>query len=323
MLKRIELHNHSLESDGRMSVPELVSWLVSSRITAFSLTDHNTVSGLPVLEKLREEDPVFEYLNGYELTSWYGHILCQNVSGYIPWDDCDRENGDALFDRVHAQGGLAGIAHPVSFPHPLSNGLRFEFLIHDWSKVDFIEIINNSHPAFPDNGKGIRYWEDRFLKGYTQGVCPAPVSGMDLHAPTDMSRTHTTWMELDDSLLSAPLHVQLDAAVKQNRTIVSNGPVLLYERKGDLLSLQTDLKTDERIQGMPEETPFLLSLRSPSASYFRRLQGHADLSLSACGIGSSEPIVLKLYPGYARPEETERLLPSCIRACLPQAQSIR
>ena len=189
--------------------------------------------------------------------------------------------------------------------------------------MDFIEIINNSHPAFPDNGKGIRYWEDRFLKGYAQGVCPAPVSGMDLHAPMDTSRTHTTWMELDDSLLLAPLRVQLDAAVKQNRTIVSNGPVLLYERKGDLLSLQTDLKTDKRIQGMPEETPFLLSLRSPSASYFRRLQGHADLSLSACGIGSSEPIVLKLYPGYARPEETERLLPSCIRACLPQAQSIR
>ena len=214
MLKRIELHNHSLESDGHMSVSELVSWLVSNRITAFSLTDHNTVSGLPVLKKLQEEDPVFEYLNGYELTSWYGHILCQNVSGYIPWDDCDRENGDVLFDRVHAQGGLAGIAHPVSFPHPVSNGLRFEFLIHDWSKVDFIEIINNSHPAFPDNGKGIRYWEDRFLKGYAQGVCPAPVSGMDLHAPMDTSRTHTTWMELDDSLLLAPLRVQLDAAVK-------------------------------------------------------------------------------------------------------------
>ena len=84
MLKRIELHNHSLESDGRMSVSELVSWLVSNRITAFSLTDHNTVSGLPVLKKLQEENPVFEYLNGYELTSWYGHILCQNVSGYIP-----------------------------------------------------------------------------------------------------------------------------------------------------------------------------------------------------------------------------------------------
>ena len=172
MLKRIELHNHSLESDGRMSVSELVSWLVSNRITAFSLTDHNTVSGLPVLKKLQEENPVFEYLNGYELTSWYGHILCQNVSGYIPWDDCDRENGDVLFDRVHAQGGLAGIAHPVSFPHPVSNGLRFEFLIHDWSKVDFIEIINNSHPAFPDNGKGIRYLGGPVSEGICAGRLP-------------------------------------------------------------------------------------------------------------------------------------------------------
>ena len=30
MLKRIELHNHSLESDGRMSVDELASWLISN-----------------------------------------------------------------------------------------------------------------------------------------------------------------------------------------------------------------------------------------------------------------------------------------------------
>ena len=310
MLKRIELHNHSLESDGRMSVDELASWLISNGISAFSLTDHNTVSGFPLLREYWEKNPVFEYLTGYELTSWYGHILCQNIREYIPWDDLNRENGDLFLDRVHAQGGLAGMAHPKSFPHPVSNGLNFEFTIHDWTKVDFIEIINNSHPAYPDNAEGIRYWEEALLQGSGAGI--APVSGMDLHAPVDMSRYYRTWMELDCQLETAPLSEQLTYAVKKNRTIVSNGPVLLCERDGDSLSLHIDLKTDDRVRDLPTDTPFLLSLRSPSASFCRRLQGRARLSLSACGIQAEEPVVLKLYPGNALP--VENALPLCIRA---------
>lgn len=310
MLKRIELHNHSLESDGRMSVKELAAWLISNGISAFSLTDHNTVSGFPLLREYWEKNPVFEYLTGYELTSWYGHILCQNIREYIPWDDLNRENGDLFLDRVHAQGGLAGMAHPKSFPHPVSNGLNFEFTIHDWTKVDFIEIINNSHPAYPDNAEGIRYWEEALLQGSGAGI--APVSGMDLHAPVDMSRYYRTWMELDCQLETAPLSEQLTYAVKKNRTIVSNGPVLLCERDGDSLSLHIDLKTDDRVRDLPTDTPFLLSLRSPSASFCRRLQGRARLSLSACGIQAEEPVVLKLYPGNALP--VENALPLCIRA---------
>lgn len=325
MLKRIELHNHSIESDGRMSVPELCSWLLSQGVTAFSLTDHNTVSGFPLLRHFHEAHPVFEYLTGYELTSWYGHILCQNVKGYIPWEDLDRENGDLFLERVHAQGGLAGIAHPASFPHPVSNGLFFEFEIRDWSSVDFIEIVNHAHPAFPDNAKGILFWEERLLQGFSRGVHPAQVSGMDLHAPVDMSSSYRTWMELDGPVETAPLSEQFSYAIKKNRTIVSNGPVLLQERKGDSLSLQIDLKTDERARTLPEDTPFLLFLRSPAASFSRRIQRNASLSLSACGIREDEPVILKLYPetasfakspcGHSLPEH---ILPSCIRLSLPE-----
>ena len=37
MLKRIELHNHSLESDGRMSVEELAGWLMKDQEEAGAL----------------------------------------------------------------------------------------------------------------------------------------------------------------------------------------------------------------------------------------------------------------------------------------------
>ena len=135
---------------------------------------------------------------------------------------------------------------------------------------------------------------------------------MDLHAPVDMSRYYRTWMELDCQLETAPLSEQLAYAVKKNRTIVSNGPVLLCERDGDSLSLHIDLKTDERVRELPADTPFLLSLRSPSSSFCRRLQGNAILSLSACGIQAEEPVVLKLYSENTLP--VENALPVCIRA---------
>lgn len=325
MLKRIELHNHSMESDGRMSVEELASWLISNGISAFSLTDHNTVSGFPLLQEYWEKNPVFEYLTGYELTSWYGHILCQNIREYLPWDDLDLEDGDLFLDRVHAQKGLVGMAHPKSFPHPVSNGLNFEVHIQDWTKVDFIEIINNSHPAFPDNAKGILYWEEALLQGFGSGVRIAPVSGMDLHAPVDMRCYYRTWMDLDcPEPEKAPLSAQLEYAVKKNRTVVSNGPLLLCRREGDFLSLHIDLKTDERVRDLPAETPFLLSLRSPSVSFLRRLQGNLRLSLSACGIQKDEPVVLKLYreTGFSNPVSRknplpENILPDCIRADVP------
>ena len=49
MWKRIELHNHTMESDGSMTVKELAAFMEAQGIPWFSLTDHNTVSGFPDL----------------------------------------------------------------------------------------------------------------------------------------------------------------------------------------------------------------------------------------------------------------------------------
>ena len=49
MWKRIELHNHTMESDGSMTVKELAAFMEAQGIPCFSLTDHNTVSGFPDL----------------------------------------------------------------------------------------------------------------------------------------------------------------------------------------------------------------------------------------------------------------------------------
>ena len=105
---RIELHNHTIESDGTMTPTELSEFMAAQEIPCFSLTDHNTISGLSQLPAACGDQ--IRYIFGYELTSYYGHMLCQNVSSYIPWDDIDSNNADLLFHRVHEAGGLAGPA---------------------------------------------------------------------------------------------------------------------------------------------------------------------------------------------------------------------
>ncbi|MGL5260400.1 MAG: CehA/McbA family metallohydrolase [Lachnospiraceae bacterium] len=219
--KRIELHNHTKESDGEMTPEKLADYLESCEIYNFSLTDHNTISGLEKL-KYHLANSKQEFISGCELTTYYGHILCHNITSYIPWHDISKNNADCLFDRVHAQNGIVGLAHPCSIGSPLSNGLHFEMKIHDYNKLDFIEIINNQHPFFPTNENAIHLWKNLFHKKYSI----APVSGMDLHREVNMSNYFTTYMILPKFMENSPLGIQLDYAIKNLLTCVTKAPLL-------------------------------------------------------------------------------------------------
>lgn len=45
MYKRLELHNHTNESDAVFTCKELTDFMVADQVDAFALTDHNTISG--------------------------------------------------------------------------------------------------------------------------------------------------------------------------------------------------------------------------------------------------------------------------------------
>lgn len=222
MWKSIELHNHTVESDGSMTVTGLVRFLASNNIRSFSLTDHNTISGWRQLpEAVREISPDSEFICGYELTSYFGHMLCQNIDSYIPWDDIDADCADPLFQRVHEAGGLAGPAHPCSIPFPFSTGMRWSMRIHDHSLIDFIEIINNAHPMIPDNKSAILWWEDLIFQGYHI----AATSGLDLHQPQLPDHLFTTFLRISDPFLHRSLKEQLEHSIKNTETCVTRGPV--------------------------------------------------------------------------------------------------
>ena len=53
--KRLELHNHTVESDGSLTCQELTEYLAADHVDAFAITDHNTTSGQKKIEQLLEK----------------------------------------------------------------------------------------------------------------------------------------------------------------------------------------------------------------------------------------------------------------------------
>ena len=77
---RLELHNHTTESDASLSCQDLLDHMAADGVDAFALTDHNTISGHPKMKALLEETPnSIQCIYGMEYTTYYGHILCLNL----------------------------------------------------------------------------------------------------------------------------------------------------------------------------------------------------------------------------------------------------
>ncbi len=74
----IDLHTHTLHSDGALTPCDLLNKAKSVGIRLISLTDHDSVSGLPDAESHAKEIGI-DFIPGIELTSSYGkyqlHIL--------------------------------------------------------------------------------------------------------------------------------------------------------------------------------------------------------------------------------------------------------
>ncbi len=86
-MKQIDLHVHSLASDGTFSPSELVRYAEEKGLFAFALTDHDTVNGIP--EALQAaKDSAVRLIPGIELSCEYEgrdiHILGLNIDHEDP-----------------------------------------------------------------------------------------------------------------------------------------------------------------------------------------------------------------------------------------------
>lgn len=286
--KRLELHNHTVESDGSLTCQELTEYLAADHVDAFAITDHNTTSGQKKIEQLLEEKhyPI-SLIRGMEYTTYFGHVLCLNLAKYVPWNSIDQHRPELLFEAAREKGALVGIAHPFSYGDPFARGCRFEMTISDYSKVDFIEIFNNPEPLHEVNERGTNLWMSLIFSGYQITA----TSGMDLHNRAKLAGCYATYIEGKNG---GNIASELDTAIHTHRTWVSKGALLLTEvlpETNELLLTFTDAHKPEF--AVPKTAQVVLKGKDKTFTTSVSLDKPVRVSLNQ--LSGTDPIIPLLY----------------------------
>ena len=286
--KRLELHNHTVESDGSLTCQELTEYLAADHVDAFAITDHNTTSGQKKIEQLLEEKhyPI-SLIRGMEYTTYFGHILCLNLAKYVPWNSIDQHRPELLFEAAREKGALVGIAHPFSYGDPFARGCRFEMTVSDYSKVDFIEIFNNPESLHEVNERGTNLWMSLIFSGYQITA----TSGMDLHNRAKLAGCYATYIE---GKSGGNIASELDTAIHTHRTWVSKGALLLTEVLPETNELLLTF-TDAHKTGFAVPKTAQVVLKGKEKTFTTSVSLDKPVRVSLNQLSGTDPIIPLLY----------------------------
>ena len=286
--KRLELHNHTVESDGNLTCQELTEYLAADHVDAFAITDHNTTSGQKKIEQLLEEKhyPI-SLIRGMEYTTYFGHILCLNLAKYVPWNSIDQHRPELLFEAAREKGALVGIAHPFSYGDPFARGCRFEMTVSDYSKVDFIETFNNPESLHEVNERGTNLWMSLIFSGYQITA----TSGMDLHNRAKLAGCYATYIE---GKSGGNIASELDTAIHTHRTWVSKGALLLTEVLPETNELLLTF-TDAHKPGFAVPKTAQVVLKGKDQTFTTSVSLDKPVRVSLNQLSGTNPIIPLLY----------------------------
>lgn len=116
----LDLHSHSVYSGDSLLLPREMVRLARERgLNGIAVTDHETVQG-GLAARTANDDPAFLVIPGVEYATEYGHVvglfLERELDGLPvrrhPAERMMRVPFQQVVHAVHAQGGLAVLAHP-------------------------------------------------------------------------------------------------------------------------------------------------------------------------------------------------------------------
>jgi hypothetical protein len=290
MYKRLELHNHTTESDSSITPSELIEFMYQNKADAFAITDHNTISGHTKIRELLDQSGLsISCIYGMEYTTYYGHILCLNLQEYVSWESINLHKPELLFTAAKEKGALVGVAHPFSYGHPFARGCRFDMKINDFNSFDFIEIFNNPEPLHEVNERGLLWWEDLVLQGYPLAF----TCGMDLHGKWNMDNQYATFIEGETD---GEIAKELETAILQQKTWISKGPILKAVRNNELKTIEFSIVPTNKPGFIHKDTDqYVLSLRTKKGTFSKRLDEKAPLILQDQNFENENIIIPKLY----------------------------
>ena len=188
---KLDLHIHSAASpDGRMTLREIADRCRAKGLNGCAVCDHDLV--------LQEafSDPDFLLIPGTEVSTQFGHLLGLFVSEEIGTKDFYE-----AVDRIHAQGGIAVLAHP--FEHH-SDPARIEPIV---PLLDGMEVQNSraERKISAANTLAASFAVKHHLRRF---------AGSDAHVPQEVGNSYVT-VEAADFTTDA-----VKAALLENRLTV-------------------------------------------------------------------------------------------------------
>lgn len=191
----IDLHSHTLASDGWLTPEQNVKWHIANGYNAFVLTDHNTGKNNKAILAFQSKYPSIIIVPGFEWTTERIHLNFIGIEDYphhVPDVPTDEEIQDAII-KAKALGAIVLVDHVTwTMDQPR---LRSGELVHptreqllDWG-ADGFEINNEMYWHDPTTARMLddlhHKWKGRKIFSGT---------GTDIHNP--FKEWATCWTEL-------------------------------------------------------------------------------------------------------------------------------
>ena len=171
---RGDMHLHTLHSDGKRTLPEMIAAARAAGLDFINSSEHNTTSAHYYWGRHTPDD--FLVMSGEEVTTRDGHWLAVGLpaGSWIDWRYVSTDAGrlTRFTDRVRSLGGMAVAAHPFN-PVP---SIRWGFG-YDYADLDAVEIWNG--PWTGDDQTALEHWHDLLVAGTFVPV----VGNSDSHTP--------------------------------------------------------------------------------------------------------------------------------------------
>lgn len=178
---RGDLHAHSLHSDARWDVCDLINFAKTNKLDFVSLTDHNTVSALAEFHSYADNDLVT--LGGLELTTYYGHALALGTHKWLEWRVQPHDKASSsmaeLARGIRDAGAHFVIAHPKSMGDPWCTGCDWQYEDMMPGSARMVEVWNSFWAGKSNNEAGLQL----FYSWLNQGHKLVATAGTDSHAP--------------------------------------------------------------------------------------------------------------------------------------------
>lgn len=180
-----DVHMHTNYSDGTGSVEEVLDFAQQhTRLDVIAVTDHDTIEGaLRARDLAAHGDYRFEVIVGEEISTREGHLLALFLEKPIAPD----QSIERSIEQVHAQGGLAIVAHPFNrvFRHSVQRSVMNRLLRQPELHPDGIETLNGSFAGIGSSrlamalARSVYHW--------------AETGGSDAHTPTAVGCARTVF----------------------------------------------------------------------------------------------------------------------------------